>query len=379
MAIRGVLSQLSRSAVAIAALAIAVGTTVGVTTMVDSFRKSVVDWLDVTLDADVYVSPAYLVGNGNDAAVDPALADKLESLESVIGRNLLRGLLTETQHGVVNLIALDMIAGSEQRFSFINGDPSTAWPRFDASEIVLVSEPYANRHSVSVGDSVVMMTAVGYRAFEIAGVYTDYASDIGVVMIHLDAYRRYWRDNAVTGVGLFLEHPDSARAVMRRIESILTSQDEVQLRSNRELREASIEIFDRTFAITYVLRTLTVIVSFIGVLSALMAFQFERARELGVLRALGLTPGQLWRLVTLQTGVMGFLSGLIALPFGVMMAAVLIFVVNKRSFGWSFEMQLSADVFVQAMLVALSAALLAGLYPGYRMSRISPARALREE
>jgi putative ABC transport system permease protein len=379
MAVRGVLSQLSRSAVAIAALAIAVGTTVGVTTMVDSFRKSVVDWLGVTLDADIYVSPPYLVGSTNEATIDADLAEALGELDSVTGSNVLRGLLTETQHGVVNLIALEMIEGSERRFRFIDGDPSEAWPRLSVGEAALVSEPYANRHRVAVGDSVVFMTATGYRAFEIAGVYTDYASDIGVVMIHLKAYRAYWQDDSVTGVGLFLEHPDSATTVVKGIDEIFASQGEVQVRSNRELRELSIEIFDRTFAITYILRTLTVIVAFVGVLSALMALQFERARELGVLRAVGLTPGQLWRLVTLQTSLMGFVSGLIALPFGLMMAAVLIFVVNKRSFGWTLEMHLSAEVFLQAILVAVCAALVAGLYPGFKMARTSPARALREE
>jgi putative ABC transport system permease protein len=379
LAVRGIVSQLSRSAVAIAALAIAVGTTVGVTTMVDSFRKSVVEWLGRTLDADIYVSPPYVVASRNDGTLDRALADRMAGLEGVTGANLLRSMLIETQHGVANLIALELVPDGERKFRYIEGDPDSAWPPLEAGDAAMVSEPYAYRHGVSTGDSVVAMTPDGYRTFSIAGVYSDYASDIGTVMIHLDAYRAYWKDDAVSGVGLFVEHRDSASAVVDRINAVLTSADEVLIRSNRELRETSIDIFDRTFAVTYVLRTLTVVVAFIGVLSALMALQFERGRELGVLRAIGLTPGQLWRMVTLQTGLMGFVSGLIALPFGVALAAVLIFVVNKRSFGWTLEMYLSASVFWQAMLVAVVAALLAGLYPGYRMARTSPARALREE
>jgi putative ABC transport system permease protein len=379
MAVRGVLSQLSRSAVAIAALAIAVGTTVGVTVMVDSFRKSVVDWLETTLDADIYVSPPYLVASRNDATLDPGLVLRLGELDGVTGVNLLRGMLVETRHGVANLIALEMVAGSEQRFRFVDGDPAKAWTAVRSGASALVSEPYAYRYGVAPGDSVVVMTAVGYRGFHISGVYLDYASDMGTVLIDLGAYRDYWLDDTVSGIGLFLAEPDSAAVVIGRIDRMLTSQDEVLIRSNRELRETSIEIFDRTFAITYVLRALTVVVAFIGVLSALMALQFERGRELGVLRAIGLTPGQLWRLVTLQTGLMGFVAGLIALPFGMMLAAVLVYVINKRSFGWTLQMHVSPDVFVQAMIVAISAALLAGLYPGFKMARTSPARALREE
>jgi putative ABC transport system permease protein len=110
-----------------------------------------------------------------------------------------------------------------------------------------------------------------------------------------------------------------------------------------------------------------------------MALQLERSRELGVLRANGLTPRQLWGLVIGQTGLMGLAAGLLAIPVGVMMAAVLVFVINKRSFGWTLLFQLDGALFAQAVLVAVAAALLAGLYPAWRMGRTSPALALREE
>lgn len=386
MAVRGVLAQLSRSAVAIAALSIAVGTTVGVTTMVKSFRETVVAWLEVTLDADIYVSPPTLVSSRNDATLDPSLVERLTALDGVSGANYVRGFLTETGHGVCNLVALDMTDGSEARFRLLEGDAGRAWAAFRAGRAALVSEPYASRYGVTVGDSVFVRGAAGTGTgagsagrFVVAAIYQDYASDVGTVMISLDGYRRTWRDERVSGVGLFVAHADSVAVVMRRIDALLTTGDEVVVRSNRELRERSIEIFDRTFAITNVLRLLTVLVAFIGVLSALMALQLERSRELGVLRAIGLTPGQLWRLVTAQTGLMGLVSGVIALPFGVMLAAILIFVVNKRSFGWTLDMYLSAGVLLQAIGIAVFAAVLAGLYPGYKMSRTPPARALREE
>ncbi|MDH3215852.1 MAG: ABC transporter permease, partial [Candidatus Krumholzibacteria bacterium] len=305
MAVRSILSQLSRSAVAIAALAIAVGTTVGVTTMVDSFRQSVVEWLERTLDADIYVSPPSVVSSRNDATLNAALVSDLMQLGGVSGVNVVRAILVETQHGLANLAALDMMPGSERRFRVIDGDAAAAWSDFYAGRAVLVSEPYAYRHEVVVGDSVVFATDSGRRALPVTGVYRDYASDIGTVVIDRGVYRSYWRDHTVSGLGLFLEHPDSLNATRQRINTLLRFEDEVVVRSNRDLRDASIAVFDRTFAITNVLRMLTVLVAFIGVLSALMALQLERARELGVLRALGLTPGQLWWLVNLQTGLMG--------------------------------------------------------------------------
>ena len=151
------------------------------------------------------------------------------------------------------------------------------------------------------------------------------------------------------------------------------------IRSNRTLRRASLEVFDRTFAITGVLRGLAFAVAFIGVLSALMALQLERVRELGVLRANGMTPGQVWKLVTAQTGLMGATAGVLAVPAGLVLAVVMIRVVNRRSFGWTLQMDVGADVVLQAVGLAVVGALLAGIYPAWRMSRTSPAEALRSE
>jgi putative ABC transport system permease protein len=128
-----------------------------------------------------------------------------------------------------------------------------------------------------------------------------------------------------------------------------------------------------------VLRLLAFIVAFVGVLSALAALQLERARELGLLRAAGMTPGQLWGLVVTQTGLIGLVSGILAVPMGIVLSIVMIFVVNKRSFGWTLSMQVGPDVIVQAVGLALVGAVLAGLYPAWRMSRTSPALALRGE
>jgi putative ABC transport system permease protein len=124
---------------------------------------------------------------------------------------------------------------------------------------------------------------------------------------------------------------------------------------------------------------LAALVAFVGVLSALMALQLERARELGVLRANGVTPGQVWQLVTSQTGLMGLAAGLLSLPVGLALAAIMIFVINRRSFGWTIRMDVDPMILVEAVILALAAALLAGIYPAWKMARTSPALALREE
>ena len=121
------------------------------------------------------------------------------------------------------------------------------------------------------------------------------------------------------------------------------------------------------------------IVAFAGVLSALMALQLERSREIGALRAIGFTSWQTWRMITAQTGLMGLISGLLSVPMGLALAAALVFVVNRRSFGWSMDLQLFPLVLVEAIALAVVASLLAGIYPAIKMAMYSPAEALREE
>jgi putative ABC transport system permease protein len=138
-------------------------------------------------------------------------------------------------------------------------------------------------------------------------------------------------------------------------------------------------IFDRTFVITDVLYWLTLGVAFIGILSAMLALQLERARESATLRALGMTPLQVGSMITAQTGVIGLLSGIAAVPLGIIMAWVLIKVINRRAFGWQIDMDVAPGILLVTMAFAIGAAFLAGLYPAWRAGRSEPAIAMREE
>jgi len=195
----------------------------------------------------------------------------------------------------------------------------------------------------------------------------------------MELYRQLWNDSRVYSLGLYLQPGVDVEALVTALYTRVAVEQQVRIRSNRTLRKSSIETFDQTFAITNVLRLLAVGVAFVGILSALMALQLEKGRELAILRATGMTPGQIWGLVTTQTGFMGVIAGLLAIPLGLMLAWVLIFVINRRAFGWSMEMVIPMGTIVDGLSLALIAALLAGIYPAWRMARVSPARALREE
>jgi putative ABC transport system permease protein len=180
-------------------------------------------------------------------------------------------------------------------------------------------------------------------------------------------------------LGLYLSPDAQPEDVLQQLRQISAGRQALLIRSNREIRDISLDIFDRTFVITDVLYWLAVGVAFIGILGAMLAVQLESARELAILRAVGMTPGQLGALVTMQTGFMGLLSGLAAIPLGLVMAWVLIDVINRRAFGWQMDVTVSPKILLSALALSIGAALLAGLYPAWRAANAPPALAMREE
>ncbi len=198
-------------------------------------------------------------------------------------------------------------------------------------------------------------------------------------MMALDLYRQYWDDRAVTAALLTLNPATMWMRLAGRCARRWRACQGVLVRPNAALRDEALAVFDRAFAITGALQLLAAIVAFIGVLSALLSLQLERGRELGLLRAIGLTPGQMRGLVLLETGLMGTVAGTAGAADRSGAGADLDLHHQPRSFGWTLQLHADPAIFVQAMILAVIAALLAGLYPAIRMGRMLAAEALRGE
>jgi len=378
LAARGIATALSRTGVATAALVVAVSATIGMGIMVGSFRQTVSNWLKSWLRADVYVTTVGTGSGRNKPPLEPRLVERLAKVAGVAEISLTRRVTLEGGDAPTELLALEVPEHTFYGYRFREGNPAEAWRRFSAGEAVIVSEPYASRHGVGAGGTVSLRTCYGERKFPVAGVYYDYGSDSGVVAISRAAYLRLWHDSSVDGMGAYAAPGVSVPELAERLRSVAGANG-VTVLSNRDLREASLSVFDRTFAITEVLRILTVVVAFVGIMSALMAIQLERARELAVLRAVGMTPRQAVGLVCAETGLMGVLAGILSLPLGIIQALVLVHVINRRSFGWTMELSIGSSFLVEAFALAVIASVLGGLYPAWRMALARPATALQEE
>lgn len=380
MAPRAVERALSRTSIAVAALTIAVSVIVGVSVMISSFRNTISDWLSTTLVNDLYISPPLLTSNQATVNLDPAITDLILSVEGV-------SEITTTR--TVSVSAPDYPELPEVHLQALSVDPATSrrfvWNIADdyhqalADGAIVVSESFAfRRHITQDNNTLRLLTDHGVVEFEVVAVSYDYTTDQGRIYMSDAVYRTHFNDHFISSVGADIEPSADMQTVMNTLRETLRDYD-IGVQSNRELRDSVFVVFDNAFSITIALRLLATLVAFIGILSALLSLQLENTRQYGVLRANGMTPRQLWDYTILQTGLMGSVAGLLAIPIGWALAVILIYIINVRSFGWTMELHWLPREFVEAFMVALVASIVAGIYPAIRMTRLVTARALRSE
>ena len=379
MAARGSAAGLSRTGLAIIALAIALSATVSVGMMITSFRASVETWLDRTLAADIYLSAPQRVAERHSAPLPDDTAQLVDRIDGIAAYSRGWRIEVDAASGRTLLLALDPAPASTGALALTVGDRAAALAAWEAGDAVLITEPLATHRDLGPGAAITLRTDAGPREFPIAGVYRDYNTDRGVVLMHRDLYDHWWDDDRISSLGLYLQDTADVGTITQELRAVLAATDPVRITPSAEIREQSLVVFDRTFAITGVLRWLAIGVAFVGVVTALLALELERARERAILRATGATPGQVGSLILLQNGMLGAMAGLFSLPLGYALAQILIHVINRRGFGWSMDTVVPGTVFAEALIVAIAAALLAGLWPAWRAARAEPAATLREE
>ncbi|MFT4583357.1 MAG: putative ABC transport system permease protein [Gammaproteobacteria bacterium] len=372
-------ATLNRTGTATAALMIATAASIGIGILVTSFRGSVSSWLDSSLRADVYIADGQFDNHFKDRKIPESIVQTLSQLPEVAATsNVVRRKVTsQDQRIVVSGFNLNAIA--KQSFHFNAGDPNTIWQQWETDDVVIVSEPFAYHHKISLAEQITLNTASGEHQFQVVGIYRDYASESGTISLSRPTYDRHWRTAGYDGLGIYAPPGTNAEELVTAIHTALGDDSSLVVKSTSELKKTSLEIFDRTFLITDLLRAIAVTVSFIGVLGALLAQQLERTQEYGILRALGFSNIEISRTVLTQTTLLGATAALIAIPVGLLIGLVLIDVINPRSFGWTMTLEIPVQLIFNSCAIAIFAAFLAGLYPSYRAAKIEPADAMRYE
>src|SRR5260370_18141685 len=280
----------------------------------------------------------------------------------------------------VTLASIDPQALRKSRRSdFFSGRPiEQVFAELRDSNAVIVSEPFTSKHHVRAGDSIALSLGAAQATFRIADVYYDYSSERGNIVMSRSTMLRYLPDPTPSNLAVYVAPGTQVETVRVEIEKAAAGH-RVLMFSNRDLRAEAIRIFDRTFAITYALEAVAVIVAVMGIAGALLALVIDRRREFGLLRFLGAASGQLRRMILFEAGLLGLLANVAGMILGFFLSLLLIYVINRQSFGWTIQFHWPVTVLLTALSMVYAATLLAGLYPARIATQLIPIEVIHEE
>ncbi len=375
--IRGVLTGRAlamtrgKTSVSICAMCLAISAAIGVSIMISSFRTAVDVWIGDRLSAEFYVST-----QGHGDQLNALEINQLQTVQGVESVGVANWTWLQSEGGRSRIFAVDY---GERAFAGYRFKEQVAdvWMRFQEGGVI-VSEPYAWRHQVGIGDTLELWNSASEIQVPIIGVFFDYSSDRGVVAMHRNVYISKFGDRTITTAAIFSQ-PDADRQALEDAVGQSITGSNIRLWSARGLHEASMEVFDQTFAVTAVLRSLAVIVAIVAVVSTLAMVQIDRGQELRIQNAVGFTAREIWASASIESAVMGLIAGLLSLPVGLMQTWLLIWVVNQRSFGWTMPMVIDGSILIEAVCLSVFAALLAGIVPAWWLATRVPRQMLQTE
>ena len=383
LAARSLESSLPRTSVVVAALATAIAMMASVGIMVDSFRQTVALWLDVQLRADLYLRAAAPAGAGINPPLPSGIGAILRSVPGVAAVDLFHALELHYQGQRATLGAGDLdVVRRYGRLRFLPGEDRDAILRSlssgDGPDLAIISEPFANQHHVRAGNRLSIPIGTRVASLTVAGIYYEYSSSQGYVIVDNATLRRYLPGQPATNAAVYLAPGADAAAVRRQIQ-VRTAGMGIVVAQNRDLRRAAIEVFDRTFAITWALEAVALIVAMLGAANSLLALVLDRRREIGLLRYLGASAAQVRAMIITEAGFFGLLAALLGLALGFALSLLLIFVVNRQSFGWTIQFHPPGVLLAAALAAVWLVTLLAAIYPARVAAALNPADVVHEE
>ena len=376
MALKNIVRSLSRTSVLIASLMVVTSVYMGIDTMTASFRQSVVGWVDGNIGGDVHVRSA----DKTLPAIDPLLVTRITTLPGVekVSAYAMHTVLSE-HTGETHIFAYQ--SDQSQKEWVWTAHPPDTMDDLLAKGYIEVSEIFAARHGIVPGPDtkITLNTLQGPHTFKVAGIFRDFFMGGGRIIVHPRTLKTHWGYEDITSLQLFLKPDQDVDKTIERIQTLARSFPPLEIRSGKVLKQSILKVFDNTFIITTALQFLTTIVALTGIINAVMALLLERTREMAILRSCGAESTQVTKLLLLECGYAGLIAGICALPFGLFLSWVLIDVINQRSFGWTYDMLLQPGGLLLAVVMALVAAVVAGILPAIQAGQNDIPTALRME
>lgn len=376
LAVAGITASMRRTAVAAAALSVAVAMMIAVLVMVGSFRETVRIWVGQTVRSDLWIRPAQGLGDSATAVFPPSIADEVKQLAFVRAVDAVRSRELIWRDGLITLTSIDFdVTRQMGGLPMITPAPTTALDRALRTRGILVSESLAIHHSLSVGDIIRVPTPSGSVPLPISGIYRDYSSDRGTIMIDREHYADLWSDRSINTLAIYLREGTGTETARRQLEEALGSRYPFFAASNAVIRTEVMRIFDQTFLVTWSLLAIALFVAVVGIVNTLSALILERREEIALVRTLGVSRSQTRAMIVIESALIGIVAIGLGVVSGAAMSWVLIFVINKQSFGWTIALHPPWLLMAASLLVTMIASVLSGFLPANPADRML----LREE
>ena len=380
LACKNLSQNVGRNALAVSSLAIAFMMVISMSIMVHSFRQTVIVWIDQTLKADLFVR----VAGGRDIDYQHTLPSdpiqKLKSISGVAAIDQFRAIDISYNNLPVVLATGDFSVLSKFGNLIIkSGLPTTELSQnMVGNDRVIVSEAFSLKHRVSVGDILNLQTLNGRTKFEVSAVYFDYSRERGYIILDRTTFLKYYKENQINSFVIYLNDKSKLNQVRKEVLKTL-NEHRLIIRSNTELKKQVLEVFDKTFAITYSLEIIAILVAVLGLFNTLVSLILERKREIGILRFIGAFTRQIKRMILIEAGILGLIGSAMGLVAGVVVSYILIFVINKQSFGWTIQVHFPYIFILLLVAFSWGVSVLAGLYPARLAQELNPKEAVRVE
>ena len=248
----------------------------------------------------------------------------------------------------------------------VSGDGKQALSEMGAGTGVIISESFQSKFGVNRGDSLALMTPLGLTEFKVIGVYIDYSSDSGSVLVDRALYKKYWRDKLVDAFDLWLQPGANQDEIIQTIRRRYGEQYQLFISTHKELRETVVGIMEQSFVVNYAVEIVAIIVAIFSVINTILASILDRAREIGVLRAIGTTQGQLRRVIVSEAAWMGLVGGLLGLGAGTMMAYHHVVYNTKLLTGWTFQFFYPYDIALMSIVASIALCVAAAYGPAQK-------------
>ncbi len=360
-----------RFSLALMSVAISSALIIATVSSVYSFKRSFIDWINDYIVADVYIKPASCPSNFCFSPLPAGVVETISHLPGVktVGRYRALELDFHGQKIVAGFGSANLLARYRPG---INGEERERLQRLSDYPEVLISDYLKVKYGLKVGDTIELQTPKGKAAFTVNNTAVSYSTMSGFLYLDRRWLKEYWGIDDATSLSVYLAQGEDPGRFRNEVEKALGSSYALDITDNNELRHGVLRVFDRSFALTYTIELVAIIISLIGVVNALLILVFERKREISVLRYLGASWLDIRLIMVLSAATVGIAGIVLGMFMGSAISVVITQVINKISFGWEVSLQMPFLSVFMLMALLLVTTIIAGLVPSFLARKIDP-------